>query len=72
MDGGNQTNLSVDELLPKTGIVLSDQGELKEVLCKPKILPIKSKVIKRLEEIDREREEEEEVASAERIGDLRK
>ena len=72
MDGGDQTKLSVDELLPKTGIVLSDQGELKEVLCKPKILPIKSKVIKRLEEIDREREEEEEVASAERIGDLRK
>ena len=53
------SKVSVSEVLPKTGIVLSNQGDLKEILCKPKILPIKSKVIKKLEEIEREREEED-------------
>ena len=53
------TNKGIAEVLPKSGIVLSDQGDLKEILCKPKILPIKSKIIKKLEEIEREREEGE-------------
>lgn len=59
MEEGSASKVSVSEVLPKTGIVLSDQGDLKEILCKPKILPIKSKVIKKLEEIEREREEED-------------
>ena len=59
MEEGSASKVSVSEVLPKTGIVLSNQGDLKEILCKPKILPIKSKVIKKLEEIEREREEED-------------
>ena len=59
MEEVSASKVSVSEVLPKTGIVLSDQGDLKEILCKPKILPIKSKVIKKLEEIEREREEED-------------
>lgn len=72
MEAHTKSKLVLTEVLPKTGIVLSDQGDLKEVLCKPKILPIKSKVIKRLEEIEREREEEEEQAQTETMSDLRK
>lgn len=59
MEEVSASKVSVSEVLPKTGIVLSNQGDLKEILCKPKILPIKSKVIKKLEEIEREREEED-------------
>jgi hypothetical protein len=54
-----ESKSQISEVLPKSGIVLHDTGKLSEVLCKPKILPIKSKVIKKLEEIEREREEED-------------
>ena len=59
MEESTVTNKGIAEVLPKSGIVLSDQGDLNEILCKPKILPIKSKIIKKLEEIEREREEGE-------------
>lgn len=42
------TDLSLDgirEVLPKSGLVYSERGGLAEILCKPKILPIKSSVL---------------------------
>lgn len=41
------------EILPKTGLVYSERGPLSEVLCKPKIMPIKSSVLLKLEELER-------------------
>ena len=38
----------IREVLPKSGLVYSERGGLAEVLCKPKILPIKSKVLLQL------------------------
>ena len=34
--------LLVAEVLPKSGLLYSERGAMTEVLCKPKILPIKS------------------------------
>jgi BBSome-interacting protein 1 len=40
------------EILPKSGLVYSERGSLSEVLCKPKIIPIKSSVLEKLEQIE--------------------
>jgi hypothetical protein len=36
-------------VLPKAGLVVSEVGRLSEALCKPKLLPLKSANLKRLE-----------------------
>lgn len=46
--------LQIQEVLPKAGLVYSERGNLTEVLCKPKILPIKSATLLRIEEIERQ------------------
>ena len=40
------------ECLPKAGLVYSEKGNLSEVLCKPKILPIKSITLEKLEQME--------------------
>eukprot|EP00242_Pyramimonas_sp_CCMP2087_P018536 CAMPEP_0198206380 /NCGR_PEP_ID=MMETSP1445-20131203/9912_1 /TAXON_ID=36898 /ORGANISM="Pyramimonas sp., Strain CCMP2087" /LENGTH=67 /DNA_ID=CAMNT_0043879049 /DNA_START=217 /DNA_END=420 /DNA_ORIENTATION=- len=45
------TNLQ--EVLPKAGLVYSEKGNLSEVLCKPKIMPLKSITLERLEEMEK-------------------
>ena len=42
------------EILPKAGLVYSEKGNLSEVLCKPKIMPIKSITLEKLEELERQ------------------
>jgi len=43
---GNDSAINeIREILPKSGLVYSERGGLAEVLCKPKILPIKSNVL---------------------------
>jgi BBSome-interacting protein 1 len=42
------------EVLPKAGLVYSERSNLTEVLCKPKLLPIKSRSLTRLEKVTRE------------------
>jgi len=42
----------IREILPKSGLVYSERGGNAEVLCKPKILPIKSAVIEKLQQIE--------------------
>ena len=39
----------LSEVLPKTGLVYSERGPLTEVLCKPKIMPLKSAALIRQE-----------------------
>lgn len=40
------------EVLPKSGLVVSEKSELQEVLCKPKIIPLKSITLQKLEEME--------------------
>mmetsp|Transcript_8380 Transcript_8380/g.20877 ORF Transcript_8380/g.20877 Transcript_8380/m.20877 type:complete len:95 (+) Transcript_8380:25-309(+) len=40
------------EVLPKAGLVVSEKGNLTEILCKPKILPLKSITLQKLEEME--------------------
>ena len=40
-------------VLPKAGLVYSEKGSLTEILCKPKLLPIKSAELLRLEDMER-------------------
>ena len=41
------------EVLPKSGLVFSEKGELAEIVCKPKILPIKSATLEKIMALDR-------------------
>ncbi|CAM9293092.1 unnamed protein product, partial [Phaeothamnion confervicola] len=41
----------VVEVLPKSGLVYSEKSALTEVLCKPKLLPIKSLAQEKLEKL---------------------
>lgn len=41
------------EIVPKNGIVYNEKNEFPEVLCKPKILPLKSVTIRKLEELEK-------------------
>jgi BBSome-interacting protein 1 len=43
---------SVKEILPKAGLVYSEKATLSEVLCKPKILPLKSATLMKLEKME--------------------
>jgi hypothetical protein len=40
------------EVLPKVGITIAERGRLSEVLCKPKILPLKSAVLEQLKKLE--------------------
>jgi len=41
------------EIIPKNGIVYNEKNEFPEVLCKPKLLPLKSMTLKKLEELEK-------------------
>lgn len=51
MVGGRRV---LSEVLPKAGLVYSEKGNLSEVLCKPKIMPIKSITLEKIEQMDKE------------------
>jgi BBSome-interacting protein 1 len=57
-----QVENTLREILPKTGLVYSERGALSEILCKPKIMPLKSAVLEKIQKIEGEVEEEEEKA----------
>lgn len=42
----------LQEVLPKAGLVVSEKGQLTEVLCKPKILPLKSVTLERIQQME--------------------
>jgi len=44
--------LIIHEVLPKVGLVFSEYPASSEVLCKPKILPLKSAVLQKLESLE--------------------
>ena len=39
----------IKEIMPKAGLVYSEKAALSEILCKPKILPLKSVTLMKLE-----------------------
>merc|ERR1711988_941025 len=43
----------IQEVLPKAGLVVSEKGNLSEVLCKPKMMPLKSITLEKLEEMEK-------------------
>ncbi len=43
---------AVKEVLPKAGLVVSEKGNLTEILCKPKLMPLKSVTLQKLEEME--------------------
>lgn len=42
------------EVFPKSGIVYSERSNLTDVLCKPKIMPIKSVTLEKLEQMEKQ------------------
>ncbi len=46
--------VTIQEVLPKAGLVYSEKGNLSEVMCKPKIMALKSVTLERLEAMERE------------------
>jgi len=44
----------LNEVLPKAGLVYSEKGNLSEVLCKPKIMPIKSVTLEKIEQMEKD------------------
>eukprot|EP00941_MAST-03F_sp_MAST-3F-sp1_P003766 g3766.t1 len=44
---------TLEEVLPKAGLVYSEKGNISEVLCKPKRMPIKSVTLEKLEEMEK-------------------
>ncbi|CAK4138775.1 unnamed protein product [Aphanomyces euteiches] len=50
----NKQREMLQEVLPKAGLVYSERGNLSEVLCKPKLMPIKSLTLVQIEEIEKQ------------------
>ena len=48
MEGGNK----IKEIMPKAGLVYSEKATLSEILCKPKIMPLKSVTLVKLEQME--------------------
>lgn len=44
----------LNEVLPKAGLVYSEKGNLSEVLCKPKIMAIKSVTLEKIEQMEKD------------------
>lgn len=55
MDAGQQELFSkLKEVIPQNGLVYSEKGNFTEILCKPKIMPIKSLTLLKLEEMEKQ------------------
>ena len=48
---------NLKEIVPKSSIVYNEKNEFSEILCKPKLLPLKTMNIKKLEKLEKEFEE---------------
>ena len=47
-----ETKTQLKEILPKAGLVYSEKALLSEALCKPKLLPLKSETLLKLEKME--------------------
>lgn len=62
------TAVPLQPVLPKSGLVVSEKGGLGELLCKPKILPLKSATLKRLEALQAAAATPQTIAAEQRPG----
>ena len=53
MDSPSAESTGLREVLPKAGLVYSEKGNLSDILCKPKIMPIKSITLQKLEAMEK-------------------
>ena len=44
----------LQEVLPKSGLMFSEKHKPSEILCKPKIMPLKSITLEKLEEMQKQ------------------
>mmetsp|Transcript_2159 Transcript_2159/g.3790 ORF Transcript_2159/g.3790 Transcript_2159/m.3790 type:complete len:106 (+) Transcript_2159:36-353(+) len=44
----------IDPIMPRAGLVYSEKSNLTEVMCKPKILPLKSHTLQKLEQLEQD------------------
>ena len=49
-----ETIKKLREIIPKNGIIYNEKQDMNDVLCKPKLLPLKSFTIKKLEEMEKD------------------
>lgn len=47
----------IKPILPRAGLVYSEKSNLTEVMCKPKILPLKSTTLQKMEKLEAEAEQ---------------
>lgn len=57
MESTSNKKNGISEILPKSGLVYSEKGGFAEILCKPKILPLKSSVLEQLQKFENTQEE---------------
>eukprot|EP00727_Mastigamoeba_balamuthi_P011151 m51a1_g6659 putative bbsome-interacting protein 1-like (104) ;mRNA; r:160723-161130 len=63
-----QTQLhKISEVLPRQGLVYSEKSGLTELLCKPKIMPIKSMSLEKLEQMQKEATDRATAAKAQQL-----
>lgn len=43
----------IQEVAPKAGLVFSERGMITGVMCKPKIMPVKSMTLEQIEEMEK-------------------
>eukprot|EP00762_Andalucia_godoyi_P006447 ANDGO_02940.mRNA.1 BBSome-interacting protein 1 len=43
-----------EEALPRSGIVYSERSNMTEIMCKPKVMPIKSVTLEKLEQMEKQ------------------
>jgi BBSome-interacting protein 1 len=44
---------NLKEIIPKNGLIYSEKFNFSDILCKPKILPLKSLTLMKLEEMEK-------------------
>ena len=57
MFGYQPAGVLLSEVLPKAGLVYSEKGNLSELLCKPKLMPLKSVSMQKIEQMEQRMQE---------------
>lgn len=50
----NQQKVKLKHVIPKSGMVYSQKNEFQEIMCKPKLIPLKSMNLVKLEQMEKE------------------
>lgn len=47
----DRVDVDVEQVVNENGLIYSERGNLSELFCKPKLLPLKSATLKRIEQL---------------------